>query len=468
MAMARNLEIAAGVYDPLIACEGVTAAEGSFDTLLTAEFSGGHEETPSTFSFTGSDVNEEDLFGADLSLSRRTRSGADLSLVFHSDRLLTNSAVATVNPRWLSTLSVEATQPLLRGAGDVALADVRRAKNGWTAANHGLAALAEDVLLRVESAYWELAFATEQVTARKKAEEVAANLLELTQARVDAHVGTPLDLAEARAGLESRRGDRIAAEGARGSAEDALRALILPFEGGRPLAVSVTTLDDPRTPTPGTAVTGADDEERWVAQALRGRPDLLAKRAEFENLDIDVAVARNELLPQLDLFGRLSTDGLASALSGSWGDTLDGEAQSATLGLRFSVYLGRRTARANLRAAEHARRRDALTIRELENRVVQDVRAALRDEATARARWAAASEEIRSGTETLEGEREREKRGESTPFRVLEKEELRTQAVTREGRSAADARLARARLWKAVGMLAATHAVRLPDPCEPR
>jgi outer membrane protein TolC len=464
MATARNLELAAGSLDPAIARERVLAEQGSFDTLLTAELSGGHRETPTTNTFIGHDVIEEDLFGADLRLSRRLANGGDLAVVFHADRLLTNSAIDSPNPRWVTTAAVEATQPLLRGAGSVALARVRKARIDACAADHEWAALTEDVLLRVEEAYWELAYAQERVAARRKAEDVAEDLLRIANSRLEARVGIPLDVAEARAGRESRRGDRIVAEGRRGAAQDALLALIAPFHSGHDPGVVVVTVDDPRAGAPPLPA-GVSDEERWTAQALRARPDLLARRADLDALDVDVEVARSELRPRLDLVGRLSSDGMARGFLDAASDAGAGEAESATVGLRFSVDLGRRTAWANLRAAEHLRRRDAIRVREQENRIVAEVREALRQEATARAQAAAFAAEIQAASEALAGERDRQRLGESTPFRVLEKEDASTQAVVREGRAAADVRIARARLWKAVGLLARTDGVRVPSSC---
>jgi outer membrane protein len=466
LGVARNLEIAAGSYDPAIACEGVRAEAGEFDPLLTVGVDGGRRETPTATTFLGTDVLEETLFGAGVTLSKRMPSGGEVSLLLRSDRLLTNSFASSLSSSWTTAVTLEARQPLLRGAGDAAMADLRRARVAQDVANHGFRDVAEDVILRIEEAYWELVFAAEQVVARKKAEEVAAGLEEIASARLDAEVGTPIDVAEAVAGLESRRGDRIAAEGALGAAEDALRSLILPFDPGRPAPVRVVAVDDPRRgvgPLPSVAQDG-----RFVATALRRRPDLLRALADLARNDVDVAFAADELRPQLDLVARLSGAGLDGTWPGSVEDAAGVEAETATLGLTFSVYLGRRSARARLRIAEYQRRQAGLRAKDLENRVVLEVRAALRDVETARARAASAAEEIRASQETLEGERTRVRQGASTPYAVLEREERVTQAVTREGRAAADLRIALARLHRATGLLADAHRVVPPSCALPR
>jgi outer membrane protein TolC len=95
----------------------------------------------------------------------------------------------------------------------------------------------------------------------------------------------------------------------------------------------------------------------------------------------------------------------------------------------------------------------AVRQQDLRNRIQAEVRSALRDLATARALGEAARGETEAAREALEGEQLKERNGASTPFQVLQKEDVVTQAVTREARAAANVRIAIARVWKAVGLL---------------
>ena len=128
---ARNLEfLIAGAYDPVIATDRLQEAWGSFDTLLTVDGNGGHVEQPVNSTITGSGVTTDNSVGLDARASRRMTNGGTLALVFHADRLFTTSSSNAVNPRWAQTAAVEYTHPLMRGAGDAALNDVRRAQAG--------------------------------------------------------------------------------------------------------------------------------------------------------------------------------------------------------------------------------------------------------------------------------------------------------------------------------------------------
>jgi outer membrane protein TolC len=342
MGCAANLRLMAGAYDSPIARARVDEEIGAFDTLLTAGVHLSHTETPATSSFFGRDVVEDEGVRVGAGVERRLLTGGTVSFLYRADRLSTDSLFVTTNPSWTQAAVVEARQPLLRGAGDVAVVEIRRARNGVRVADETQRALTEEILLEIAVAYWDLTFAIEQVAARTKAEELARELLDETQAKLEAEVGTPLDVAEARAGFEQRRGDRIAVEAVREAEEDRLRALIFPFSRREFGTVDVVPLDDPRIDR------GASPEPHMAASyalvALQQRGDVQASLAELSNRRLDVLLAYDGLRPQLDLVGRASADALAPGYGDSLTDVVEPEATSASIGVEFSMFLGRRSA----------------------------------------------------------------------------------------------------------------------------
>ncbi len=460
--MGGNLSLRESGYETPIAWQGRLAAEASFDRLLTAGFAVSHTETPSTNQFLGTGVTTDDTVNAQVGVTRRLRSGGSISLLYRADRLSTSNPFATVDPGYGQGLSVEASYPLLRGAGDVALADIRRAQSGVIAARAAYEAQAEATLLQIEETYWELVYADANLDARRKAQEVASELLDDANSRLDAEVGTPLDVAEATAGVQRRRSEVLAAENLRETLEDRLLSLIVPFGPVVRDAIRVIPTDRAEAGIEGLA--RRSDERRYIALAMQGRPELTGSRAEITSRAIDTYVARDAIRPQLDLIGRVASDGLDGAFGESLIDVASGRAVSATLGLEFSLYVGQRAARANWLAASWRQRQAALRRRELQNQIVVEVRAALRDLDTARGQFDAGRAEVAAADEGLEGERLKLEQGKSTPFRVLQKEDDRTAARTREARAAADLRVAEARLQRAVGSLAKSRNVPMGRP----
>lgn len=451
MGMRANLTVKASSYDTPMAYEGMRAANAAFDRLLTAGFDVARNETPSTFSFTGSTNVEEDAVGGRFGVSRRLRGGGSVAVLYRADRIDSNSIVAAVDPALSNGLTLEVIQPLLRGAGRVATADIRRAQNGMTAARATHAATVETILFAIVGAYWELVFADDNVAARLSSRGVARELLADAEARQASGVGSALDVAEANGGVERRTAELLAAENQRGSVQDQLLALIQPFGASNVSGVRVVPTDSSRVASQ-TAPDPAN-MDRYLSLALQGRPELCASRAGISNRSLDMIVAFDGIRPQLDITGRLVSSGLDDVFTDSVSDVLSGRAVTASVGVQFSMFVGQRAARAGWRSAGWARRQAVLRHREQENQIVLEVRAALRNLSTAIAQVSSAEREVVATTEGWEGEQDKLRQGKSTPFRVLQKEDDLTSARTRLGRAAADARIAESALWKAVGLL---------------
>ena len=94
-------------------------------------------------------------------------------------------------------------------------------------------------------------------------------------------------------------------------------------------------------------------QERWIAIALKNRPELTALEQLVAKSSLAVLVARNEVLPQLDLVASYGRTEIGSAFGRSLG--LGGDVWSA--GLVFSIPIGNVAAKAALAQAElaHAR-----------------------------------------------------------------------------------------------------------------
>ena len=457
MGAQANLGLLESSYNAPIAHQGRVAAEASFDYLLTAGVTAAHNESPSTNMFLGAGVVVNNTINSQVGVTRRLRSGGSISLLYRADRVSTNNPFATVDPAYSQGLSIEASRPLLRGAGDVAMADIRRAQNGIVAAKAGHRTQVEATLLAVAEAYWGLVFADENLLAQRKAEEVARELLDDAGARLKAEVGTPLDVAEARAGVERRRSEVLQALNFRETVQDGLLRLILPFAPGLTRSVRIVPTD--AVSLPPESLPSRADEQHYVDLAMQGRPELQGSKAEIATNGIDVLVARDAIRPQLDVIGRVASDGLDSIFGDSIQDVLGGRAVSGAIGIEFSLFLGQRAARAEWTAAAWRRRQALLRQMELQNRIIVEVRAALRDLDTARGQLGAAEAEVAAADEALRGERLKQGQGKSTPFRVLQKDEDLTAARTRRGRAAADLRIAEARLQRAVGNLAGAHGI---------
>ena len=388
-------------------------------------------------------------------MTKLLKTGGTVSFLYRADRLDSNNLFNDLVPYWTNGAVVEGTQPLLRGAGDVVMTDIRLATNGVRIANENQRTLVEETLLAIVRAYWDLVYTQREVVSRLKSEDVAAELLQNADARLAAKVGTPLDVAEARAGLERRRGNRILAEGLRGAAQDRLRALVMPF-GTREErdAVTFVAVDD----VDGNigAVPTADSLQRYIDMALANRPEIRAVEASLGNRDIEIFAAANAVKPQVDLVGRIGTTASTTAStrrSARWPPGRRCPARSACASRCSS---DRRPHAPTCASRSGHGARPCSTSARSRTRSSPRCAPGVRDVLTAQAVEAAGAEEVRAATENLRGEERRLDNGKSTPFRVLQKEDDLSDARTRHLRSSTERRIAEAAFWRSVGFLAQT------------
>ncbi len=157
-ALLKNFDLEISRYNPQLAKESINLAQGGYDPLLTLSGSHGKNSTGAA-SATSSDLR--------VGVSQQLYTGTTLSASSKLDRSATNPAYTAVNPAYNADLTLAVRQNLLSGAtSPVNQASLRRAEIGLTRANLEFKAQALNVIQDTESAYYNLAFAREQLTVR--------------------------------------------------------------------------------------------------------------------------------------------------------------------------------------------------------------------------------------------------------------------------------------------------------------
>lgn len=160
--------------------------------------------------------------------------------------------------------------------------------------------------------------------------------------------------------------------------------------------------------------------------AFARRPDLLRLSAMLERTRNKIRLARNDLLPRLDLSYELSNDFGAEGLGGP---TRDGTEN--IVGLRFSAPLQRRTARGDLAAAEAELSALQQRRRMLEDRAEVELRNIVLDVGMSEQRVALVAQEVAQSEEMEKAERRRFSSGASDFFLVNLREEAAASARVR-------------------------------------
>ena len=338
-----------------------------------------------------------------------------------------NSSFFLFNPYTASILNFQLTQPLLR--------------NGWFAANRAplviarrnlqqsRAAFVAEVnnnILQAVNQYWAVVQARGNLEVAQASMAAAESTYKRDKRALELGALPPLDIYRSESQVASRRVLVIQSEYALRQAEDALR---LTIGADQDPYFQALDLDLTERPEPGDELR-AIDAASALQTALTKRPEFEAAQAALARDETQIRLARNHLLPQLDLLalyasngvgGRTGIDTIGQPLSSSWLNQMFGfgyptyEAQ-----LTLSLPLKNRAAKAEMGSALVSRRSDLYNQRYIREQVTLDVTNAVHQLEQAKLSVAAGKEAFDLAQKTMAAEQRKYELGSGTIFFVLE------------------------------------------------
>ncbi|MGQ9836165.1 MAG: TolC family protein [Thermoanaerobaculaceae bacterium] len=475
LALQHNINLEVARLSLASASQGVLAASGIFDPFVRLDFTESSSTLPATNQLVGAQVNKQDRRTFNLNLGALLPTGGQAKVDWTNSRTKTNSSFFFLNPSYTSGLIFSLTQPLLRNFGT----DVNRARIEIARANRKLSFLQFELLVittlqQVESAYWNLVYARENLKVKQQSLQLARELLEQTRIRVRVGTSAPIDIVQSEATVAAREQDIILAENAVQAAADKLK-ILLGFEEPLDFLAEIEPTDSLQ------AQQQTIDFEEAVQRALKLRPELRSKQVETEIVQHNVLLARSNLLPQLDFSVSYGYSGVGGTFTqrnpqtgqvlltvpGNWDDALqqiwDRDYEQWSAAITFSQTLGNHQAKAEL-----ARRRFELAAAVQQaaaqrQAVIAEVREAVRNlEASGKA-IAAAVKARELAEKNLEAELKKFENGMSTNYQVLKIQEDLAAAQVAELQARVGFRQALVAYEVAVGSLLETMGIELVD-----
>lgn len=476
MALTRNLDLQIARYGIASASESIMERSGIFDPSLGASISGDFSESPSATQLAGAEIQENRSTTFGLNLTQLMPTGTSITLQTGFTRSETNSTFFFLNPRWSSNLSASLSQPLLDGFGTlVNRSGIVIAHNARDQSLTGFETSVVNTLRDVENAYWDYISAQESVKVKQRSLELATRLLNETRERVKVGTSAPIDLVQSEAGVATRTQELISSQNAAANAEDGLKA-ILGFDQADEWTATIEATEsyDAQFIHPSL--------DQAINTGLGKRPEVRQKHLEIEQQDIQVKLARNTLLPDLNLTAEYSYSGiggkgedeidgqtivLEGGFSDSWKQLRDREFPGWTLRLDLTVPIGNNEAKAQLAQRRYDLEQKRVELNALQQSIIQQVRNAVRalEDGAASVDAAVASREF--AERNLEAEETKFANGLSTNYQVLEIQEDLAQAQLSELQARIDYRKAIAGYRVATGTMLDSHDIRIENPAAP-
>lgn len=450
LALENNNDIQASRIDVEKAEHNLTASRGAYDPTLFSESYFERSSTAVTSFIGGSNNGSLKLkdFTSKTGLSGLApKFGGSYSVEMSSTRLSSNNFFNALDPIFSSRVTFNYTQPLVRGLHtDDSRRRIEIAKKNLTLTDVQFRQRATEVITQVEQAYWELVQSLKNLQVQNEAVKQTRAQVETNRRQVAQGVLAPIDVVEAEAQVKIYEQNVYAAQEDVTRAENALKTLMLRDRNAELwsralLPVTPVSLEVPRLSLP-----------QAISMALANRYELAELRTSKEINEIDRRFYRDQTKPQVDLTMSYSSNGVAGTLTdnenplpignsipadlqGGYGRSLSNllgqDNPTVRVGVRISLPLKNRTAKAQLgHSLAEGRRLDTVRA-QTEQLIEADVRNAMQRVRSVEARMSAAVAQREAAEQQYTSEQRKFQAGMSTVFLVLQRQ---TDLVAARGR----------------------------------
>lgn len=404
-AVNNNLSVQFARLTPAVDESRLVAAQAAFDWTFFTNFTWNaiDQQAIATSSAPGAVLSrlfdERQVVSTQVGLRQRLTTGGQFTVQQNLDYTdnTTNGTTALPDPAKATDLFVQLDQPLLRGFGsDVALAQVRLAENSERDKVAQLKAQLLTTITDTETAYWGLVQAYGNLQIAKRLLDRGIEVKEVLRDRREFDTN-PSQYSNAVAAVESRRGDVIRLENTVRAASDRLKSLINDPEltvGSEVLVLPIDRAID--APVRYSLIDS-------ITTALANRPEVQRALLGIDDSSTRQRLADNARLPQLDLRAQVRFQALEDDTARAFSKEAEANLVSYLVGLQFEQPVGNRAAEAGYRQRRLEKLQAVTVYRDIVQRIVLDVKNALRDVVTgyqlieqARAFRLAAAEDLRT------------------------------------------------------------------------
>jgi len=353
--------------------------------------------------------------------------GTSVGFGFFGERQSSNSLNTIFNPLIASEMVVGVVQPLLNGFGyRVNARFIRIAQIQTKFADSVFRQQVITSLTTVLTAYWNLVSARESVTVAQNALELSQKTLSDLEEELKLGVVAQFDVVRARSEVASRKQDLVVAQTTQDDQQQILKAAIAKDLTKEVEAAEIIPTDPMPEPKP--------DDIPSVEEALRigmqNRPEIEQADLNLRIQEVNVQNTRNGLLPSLNAFATYAPSGLsgvaitpgiiAGGASTVLSQTFRNQFPDYSIGATFTVPIRNREGQADAARTLLEERQLRLQLQQKKNQVTQDIHTAVVDATQAKVQMDAARAATELAQETLDGEQQKFKLGESTLFQIIQ------------------------------------------------
>jgi outer membrane protein len=422
--------------DVYTAADQIQFAHAVFDPLVSLGFNASRSVSPQFSQIGGASTLSSLNQNSFANFQEMLPTGQTGSVGFTAARNSTNSAFNIFNPSLSGNLNFTFLQPLLQNRNGIQFkAPLEIARTQLTITSRQSEARIADLVANAAGQYWDAIRARDNIKVLQETLALAQKSYDRDKQALDLGALASLDIYQSETQVAERKRDLVQAQYTYRSALDGLRRLMGADLSPDLRAIEISLGDDPAA-LPSRV--GILPYEEALAAALRARPEVDAAHRRVSIDDLNARVARNLMLPRLDLTLQGSGVGLAGnqvpvtgplgittpGVSGGLGNTLGQvfgfNSPTYGAGVQLTLPFKSTAARAQLSDALVSKTRDQYNERLIQQQIIQDVRLTLNSIDLANATIEAATLARDLAKKNVEAEQQKYELGTITAFEVLD------------------------------------------------
>ena len=291
----NNFDIAFEAFNPALNDLSVRKSKEKFLPQFSLGYSNYNRNQLTNWFIEGTQYKIKNS-GGNFGIRQDLITGGDVYFSLSSSTTDSTRSFVSINPSYLGELRLEINQPLLRNFGfKINRREIIKAKNQMDISIISLRSTLIQKVYEVETAYWSLVRAIENLKVREFSLQKSKERLERVVKAEQIGLKTSLDVLISQTQVASGKDSLIVAESSVRKAEENLRKLINLQEDVSGKKMTIIPTDKPIVGEYELSFNEAYD------LALKERPELAVHQKEIENNNLDVSYYKNQLLPQLNL-----------------------------------------------------------------------------------------------------------------------------------------------------------------------
>lgn len=436
LVLKNNTEIQMTRLDVLTAANSILDARAIFDPAINVNFSTSRANQPQYNQINGAEQLNSLSQQGQIAFEQTLSTGQTVSAGFNSYRNSSNSAFVFFNPSITTGLDLAITQPLLRDRNRIQLrAPMRIAKTMLQITSDQSEARIADLVANAARQYWDAVEARENIRVQQLSVNLAQKSYDRDRMALELGALSQLEIYQSQSQVAQRKVGVIQAQASYREMVDSVRRLIGADLDPAIRGMEIVFDDDPASLPLASPLQSAEDT---LQQALAHRPELMQVRRHYEIDDLNASMARNSMLPRLDLGVQAGAAGLggnqipitgplgivSGFVQGGLGDALRQTFSftSPYYGFSLQMTLPARSssAEARLANARVSRARDKYQERQMEQQVIREVKTALNQVESGEQQIEAAKIARDLAQKNVDAEQQKYEAGSITAFELLD------------------------------------------------